>query len=171
MLAIFASDKRNNMNINPKESKIMKRIIQTAVIALVCLVTFQVSVFADNDKPISVTQLPATAQQTIKKYFANKKVALTKQETGIFEKSYDVVFNNGEKIEFDRKGNWTEIDCKMSAVPAKLVPASIARYVKSTYPGTKILKIEKDDYDYEVQLSNRLEIKFNKNFQVIDIDD
>lgn len=81
------------------------------------------------------------------------------------------MFNNGEKIEFDRKGNWTEIDCKMSAVPAKLVPASIARYVKSTYPGTKILKIEKDDYDYEVQLSNRLEIKFNKNFQVIDIDD
>ena len=72
MLAIFASDKRNNMNINPKKSKIMKRIIQTAVIALVCLVTFQVSVFADNDKPISVTQLPATAQQTIKKYLPNE---------------------------------------------------------------------------------------------------
>lgn len=171
MLATFASDKRNNMNINSKKSKIMKRIIQTAVIALVCLVTFQVSVHADNNKPISMTQLPSTAQQTIKKYFSNRKVALAKQETDIFEKSYEVVFNNGEKIEFDRRGNWTEIDCKMSSVPAKLVPASITRYVKSTYPGTKILKIEKDTYDYEVKLSNRLEIKFNKSFQVIDIDD
>lgn len=51
----------------------MKRIIQTAVIALVCLVTFQVSVFADNDKPISVTQLPATAQQTIKNTSPTRK--------------------------------------------------------------------------------------------------
>lgn len=159
------------MNNKPKKSKIMKRIIQTAVVALVCLVAFQVSAVADNDKPINVTQLPATAQQTIKKYFSNKKVALAKQETGIFEKSYDIIFNNGEKVEFDRNGNWTEIDCKMSSVPAKLVPAKITQYVKSTYPGTKILKIEKDDNRYEVKLSNRLEITFNKNFQVVDIDD
>lgn len=148
----------------------MKRIIQTAVVALVCLVTFQINAMADNDKPISITQLPTTAQQILKKYFPSKKVALAKQETGLFEKAYDVVFNNGEKIEFDRKGNWTEIDCKASSVPAGLVPARIANYVKSTYPGTKILQIEKDDNEYEVKLSNRLEITFNKKFQVIDID-
>lgn len=149
----------------------MKRIIQTALVALVCLVTFQVSAVADNDKPVSMTQLPTTAQQLIKKHFSKKKVALAKQETGLFEKSYDVVFNNGEKVEFDRRGNWTEIDCKMSAVPAALVPAKIAQYVKSTYPGTKILKIEKDDNRYEIKLSNRLEITFNSSFQVVDIDD
>lgn len=149
----------------------MKRIIQTALVALVCLVTFQVSAVADNDKPVSMTQLPTTAQQLIKKHFSKKKVALAKQETGLFEKSYDVVFNNGEKVEFDRRGNWTEIDCKMSAVPAALVPAKISQYVKSTYPGTKILKIEKDDNRYEIKLSNRLEITFNSSFQVVDIDD
>lgn len=149
----------------------MKRIIQTVVVALVCLVAFQVNASADNDKPISVTQLPATAQQIIKKHFSAKKVALAKLESGLFERSYEVVFNNGEKVEFDRKGNWTEIDCKMSSVPARLVPAKIAQYVKSTYPGAKILKIEKDDNQYEVDLSNRLEVTFNKNFQVVDIDD
>lgn len=159
------------MNNNPKNKKIMKRIIQSAVVALVCLVAFSASALADNDKPISVNQLPATAQQTIKKHFKAKKVALAKMETGLFEKSYDVVFNNGEKVEFDRRGNWTEIDCKLSSVPAGLVPARIASYVKSTYPGTKILQIEKDDSQYEVKLSNRLEVTFNKNFQVVDIDD
>ena len=159
------------MNNNTKKKKIMKRIIQSAVVALVCLVAFSVSALADNDKPVNVNQLPATAQQTLKKHFSAKKVALAKMESGLFEKSYDVVFNNGEKVEFDRNGNWTEINCNMSSVPAGLVPAKIASYVKSTYPGTKILQIEKDDNRYEVKLSNRLEVTFNKNFQVVDIDD
>lgn len=158
------------MSNNPKKRKIMKRIIQTAVVALICLVTFQVNVMAGNDKPIDVTQLPTTAQQTIKKYFGSKKVAFAKQESGLFEKTYDVVFSNGEKVEFDRKGNWTEIDCKASSVPAGLIPSKISQYVKSTYPGTKIIQIEKDDSQYEVKLSNRLEITFNKKFQVVDID-
>lgn len=159
------------MNNSTKKKKIMKRIIQSAVVALVCLVAFSASALADNDKPINVNQLPATAQQIIKKHFSAKKVALAKVESGLFEKSYDVVFNNGEKVEFDRNGNWTEVNCKMSSVPAGLVPAKIASYVKSTYPGTKILQIEKDDNRYEVKLSNRLEVTFNKNFQVVDIDD
>ena len=63
---------------NPKKREIMKRIIQTAVVALVCLVAFQVNVLADNDKPVNITQLPATAQQIIKKHFSSKKVALAK---------------------------------------------------------------------------------------------
>lgn len=159
------------MNNNTKKKKIMKRIIQSAVVALVCLVAFSVSALADNDKPVNVNQLPATAQQTLKKHFSAKKVALAKMESGLFEKSYDVVFNNGEKVEFDRNGNWTEINCNMSSVPTGLVPAKITSYVKSTYPGTKILQIEKDDNRYEVKLSNRLEVTFNKNFQVVDIDD
>ena len=149
----------------------MKRIIKTTVAALVCLVAFQTAAIADNDKPISISQLPATAQQVIKKHFGKKKVALAKQESGLFEKSYDVVFNNGEKVEFDRKGNWTEINCKLSSVPTALVPAKITQYVKSTYPGAKILEIEKDDNQYEVKLSNMLEVTFNRNFQVVDIDD
>ncbi len=149
----------------------MKRIIKTTVAALVCLVAFQTAAIADNDKPISISQLPATAQQVIKKHFGKKKVALAKQESGLFEKSYDVVFNNGEKVEFDRKGNWTEINCKLSSVPTALVPAKITQYVKSTYPGAKILEIEKDDSQYEVKLSNMLEVTFNRNFQVVDIDD
>lgn len=126
---------------------------------------------ADNDKPIEISQLPATAQQVIKNNFADKKVAMAKMETGIFEKSYDVIFTNGEKIEFDRNGNWTDISCKLSAVPTALIPAAIRTYAKNNYPDTKILKIEKDRGEYEIKLSNGLEITFNKNFQVIDIDD
>lgn len=148
----------------------MKKTINTLIIALIGLVIFQANAMADNEKPITVSQLPATAQQVIKKHFSKKKVALVKMETGIFDKSYDVVFTTGEKIEFDKKGNWKEINCKLSFVPTALIPAKIVNYVKSNYPGTKILKIEKDTKEYDVKLSNLIEITFNKLFQVTDID-
>lgn len=148
----------------------MKTFIKKSIMALICLVAFQTTAMADNDKPISVAQLPATAQQVINTLFSGKKVALAKVESGLLDKSYDVIFTTGEKIEFDRNGNWTEIDCKRSTVPAKLVPSQITGYVNSNYSGNKILKIEKDRNEYEINLSNGVEIKFNKNFMVIDID-
>ena len=122
----------------------MKRIIQTCVVALVCMIAFQVKAVADNDKPIAVSQLPAVSQQVIKSHFAGKKVAMAKQETGLLDKNYEAAFTSGEKVEFDKKGNWKEIrlqalrPCRQSFIPAK-----IASYLKSNYPGVKVLKLEK----------------------------
>lgn len=148
----------------------MKKFIQKAIMAIVCLVAFQTPAMADNDKPITVNQLPATAQQVIKSHFSGMKVALAKMESGLIDKSYDVIFTTGEKIEFDRNGNWTEIECKRTGVPAKLIPAQITNYVNANYAGNKILKIEKDRNEHEINLSNGVEIKFNKDFMVVDID-
>ncbi len=148
----------------------MKKFIKKAIMAIVCLVAFQTQAMADTDRPITVNQLPATAQQVIRSHFSGMKVALAKMETGFLEKSYDVIFTTGEKIEFDRDGNWTEIECKRTAVPAKLIPAQIANYVNTNYPGNSILKIEKDRSEYGINLSNGVEITFNKEFMVIDID-
>lgn len=148
----------------------MKKNMKRWMMALVCLLSLQTAALADNDYPITVNQLPATAQQTLKKHFSAQKVALAKMESGLIEKSYDVIFTNGSKIEFDRNGNWTEISCKGTAVPAALIPAAISSYVKSNYPGAAIYKIEKDRRKYEVDLSNGIEITFNTRFQVIDID-
>ena len=40
-----------------------------------------------------------------------------------------------------------------------------------SFAGQTIRKIERNKYTWEVELMNGLEIKFDKNFQVIDIDD
>ena len=149
----------------------MKKNLTKWMIALACVFSISITAFADKDKPVSVSQLPAKAQQILKKNFSNYKVALAKVETEFFDKTYDVIFTNGDKLEFDKNGNWQEISCERTAVPNALVPASIRQYVNSTYPGAKILKIEIDRNEYEVKLNNRLEITFNSSFQVIDIDD
>ena len=81
-----------------------------------------------------------------------------------------MIFTNGNKVEFDKKGEWTEIDCKHTVVPTAIIPTTIQKYVTTNYPDTRVLKIERDKKEYEVQLSNRVELKFDLKFNLIDID-
>ena len=135
-----------------------------------CLFLVQTVAWADTDKPIQVGQLPTKAQRFITTYFKKHKVAFAKMESDLFYKSYDVIFTNGEKLEFDRSGDWTEVNCRVNGVPVPIIPSEIASYVQSTYPGEKILKIERDKKEYEVLLSNKWEITFDDKLRVIDID-
>ncbi|NPD80511.1 PepSY-like domain-containing protein [Prevotella sp. PINT] len=138
---------------------------------LICLLSVcTIFAFAGNDKVITVKQLPHTAQVFLKSHFNTNKVAIVKMENKIIAKDYEVTFVNGNKIDFDSKGNWEEIDCKATVVPNKVVPAKILGYVKANYPHEKIVKIERDRRGYEVKLSNRMELSFNTNFQLTEID-
>lgn len=148
----------------------MKRSFRMMMVAICCIVLGYTTACADNDKPIEVSNLPAKAQTLLSTHFNNQKVALATIEAGIVNKSYDVVLQNGTKLEFDKKGNLTEIDCKQGSVPAKLVPQPIASYVQTNYPGQSVKKIEIDRNEHEVELTNGLDITFNKHFKVIDID-
>lgn len=122
-------------------------------------------------KTAKMSQLPAAAQQTIRDNFGGRKVAMSKSGTTmLFAKNYDVVFTNGDKVEFDSNGNWTDIQCNHSHVPAALVPQGIKDYLKRNYADTTIKEIEKSGSKYEVKLSNGLEITFNKYLEVTNID-
>lgn len=144
----------------------MKKLI----LLFACLFTLHTAVKADNDKPIQINQLPQAAQQFIKLHFASSQVALSKMESDLFYKTYDVIFTNGDKLEFDKKGEWTEVNCKYSAVPLKVIPTAILKYVTAHYPKTKVMVLERDSKDYEVKLSTGLELKFDRKFNLIDID-
>lgn len=147
----------------------MKRILETMLFALALLFASPASANTDGGKAISPGKLPQAALQTINTHLPGRKIAIAKVESELFNKSYTVIFTNGEKIEFDGRGRWTEVKCKRSAVPASLVPAQIAQYIRANYPDCRILEIERDD-EYEVKLSNHVEVTFNKKFEVIDID-
>lgn len=141
---------------------------------LTAILTFVFALYATvccaDKTPVGEAQLPAAARQFIKKHFPDKKVALAKIDTEFARKSYEVVFADGDYIEFDSKGNWEEIDCKTSPVPAAVIPAAIASYVKDNYPDATIRKIEKERREYEVRLSNRVELTFDLKFRLVDID-
>lgn len=141
------------------------------IILTVCLFTLSGIAYADNDKPISVNELPQKARNFIQTFFSKHTVSYAKMEKDFLEKSYDVAFTNGEKIEFDKNGEWKEVSCKLTIVPDAVVPKQIKSYLTEQFPQAKILKIERDAKGYEVELNNKLDIKFNTQFQVVEIDD
>lgn len=148
----------------------MKRIMRILMIAICCMMSFNIVANAGNDKPINVNELPATAQTLLSKHFKGQKVMLATIESGVVNRSYDVVLRNGTKLEFDKKGNLTEIDCKQGIVPSQLIPQPIKNYLKENYKGETVRKIEWNKKEYEVELTNGIDLTFNKHFQLIDID-
>ena len=127
--------------------------------------------FADNDRPIQVSDMPKAAQEFIQRHFANQPVALAKIDADFMDKTYEVVFTNGDQVEFDKKGKWTKVDCEHTQVPLAIVPVAIQQYVSKNYPDAKVVKIELTDRKgYEVDLSNGFEIEFDKKMRVVEID-
>ena len=140
------------------------------MIAICCMVSCNMVANAGNDKPISVNALPAKAQTFLNSHFIGQKVMLATIESGVVSRSYDVVLQNGTKLEFDKKGNLTEIDCKQGIVPALLIPQAIKNYLKDNYAGQSVKKIEMNKNEYEVEMTNGFDLTLNKHFQLIDID-
>lgn len=148
----------------------MKRTMRIMMIAIYCILSCNILASAGNDKPISVNTLPIKAQILLTNYFGNQKVALATIESGVVNRSYDVVLQNGTKLEFNKKGELTEIYCKQGVVPVKLIPLSIKNYLQNNYPRQSVKKLEIKKNEYEVELSNGMDLTFNKHFQLIDID-
>lgn len=146
--------------------------MKNAKILLVSLFALFVSVAcADNDKKIATSELPTAAQQFIKKYFAKKTVALAKVDRELTSTTYEVVFTDGSTVDFNSKGQWTDVECPKGSVPTALVPSQISAYVKKNYSGRSVSKLEKQRRGgYEVELSDGLELKFDKTFNLVDID-
>jgi len=145
----------------------MKRVI----ISLMCLLAVLVSVEASNDRPIVFEQLPTQSQQFIKNYFSGQSIALVKMESDFLYKSYEVIFTNGDKIEFDKSGAWKEVGCKYSSLPPGVIPVALRNYVSANYPGVDVRKIEKKSRGrYEMELANGLDLTFDSKFNLIDVD-
>lgn len=129
------------------------------------------TIAADKDIPIQMSDLPQPAQTFINTYFPKEKVTSVILERGSGKIEYNVRFASGCKIEFNRKGMWTEVDCKQSPLPAGIVPAPIVSIANEWYPDMPITQVEKDRGHTEITLSNGAEMKFNKKLNVIEVDD
>ena len=151
------------------------------ILAGTALIATSAPAFAGNDRPIAVGELPASAQQFIKTHFGGIEVALSKVDEELFDKDYKVVFVNGSKVEFakdgaskvefTKNGEWKDVECKYGEVPAAIVPQQIRDYVAKNFAGRKIVSIDRDKRDWEVKLDNGLDLKFDLQFRLIEIDD
>ncbi len=138
---------------------------------LLCAISVSLPLMADNDRPIEIDRLPAPAKEFIRQHFSDAKVALVTEDRELFDTSYKVFFAGGCKIEFDRGGQWKDIDCKHARVPDGAIPEAIRSYITANHPERYVTEIDRDRRDYEVKLDNRLELIFDLRFRLIGIDD
>lgn len=116
--------------------------------------------------------LPKAAQTVIANNF-KAKVSLVKIDKDFGRVSeYEVILTDGSEVTFDRDGNWKNVEVKASgSVPSAFIPAGVANYVKAHHKGQKVIGIEKEGSGYEVELSNGIDMKFNKSGEFVRYDD
>lgn len=142
-----------------------KTTVVTTLLTLLMLVTLSC-----REQSILPENIDSTAASFIHTYFPNATVHL------IIKKGYDydVTLSDHTKIDFDRNMDWEEIDCTHSTyyteVPSALIPDKIFNYLQQYHEGRRVVKLSKSNKKWEVELDNGLEIDFDKNMNVIEID-
>lgn len=139
---------------------------KTRLIALALSLLSITSVSAQ--KRISVNDLPRPAQTFLAKHFGNVKALRVEKDVDDGQTAYEVNLKGNTEVDFDKKGNWEEVSGK---VPSAIIPTKIVKSVKNDYDGRRIVKIERErGGGYEIELSNGLDITYDKNFKVVKVE-
>jgi len=157
---IFASIKKRTMM-----NKWTKVLMAMAAV-------FVMGTVSAKDQLIPFSQLPERAQAFVKAHFSEKDVAASMlDKEDVFRKEYTVVLRNGTKIEFDGKGKWEKVKVKSGAVPSGIIPSSILRHIQKNFPDAHVEELERSRKRYEVEISNGLELEFDKKGNLLKIGD
>ena len=113
--------------------------------------------FADGrERPITLEQLPAAAQEFLSANFKNLTLAFAIEDPQFIGSEYEVTYTDRTEVDFDNDGAWTSVECRYAAVPEAIVPAQIRDYVAKSFAGQTIRKIERNKYTWEAELMNGL---------------
>lgn len=145
----------------------MKKIF----VLFVAVVSLSAISCAADDRPVKFDQLPKAARNFITENFTGVQITYAVKDDDIISPDYEVVLSNGVKINFEHDGSMDKIESREPGVVDAFVPVKIKEYVKTHYPDAYFVEYELGRNLYEVQLSNRLELKFSKDFNLVAIDD
>ncbi len=148
----------------------MKRLFYTLLALHSSLFTLPALAAGDGDRPVIFEELPATAQKLIGDYFPDVKVTLATVDREFLDTTWDVILADGTRIEFDTRGEWKEIECRVGFVPEGILPPRIASFLAEHHPGARVKEIDRDREGYELNLDNRRELTFDSrgNFRRYD---
>lgn len=123
-----------------------------------------------KEKVVSENDLPATSKSYITTHFPDQKITQAIREYDDLKKSFTVYLDNGVKLEFNRSGEIRQIEGN-AKLPDSVIPSQILTYVTTNYPGQYIKKWELEDNRQDIELSNGLDLEFDRNGNFLRIDD
>ena len=144
----------------------MKSYIVSGIFALALLMT------ACSDKPVAPEQLPAPVKTFIQQQYPGEAITFAQKDLELTGWKYEVFMADGTHIEFDTDDTWDKIESPMTRpVPTALIPAPIVTHLQANFPDARILKIDKERNGYEIELANGMELKYNKQGALMEMDD
>ncbi len=150
--------------------KFFKDTIMKKIFAILAISLSAVSLAKADDIPVTFAQLPVAAQKFIQDTYPDEKVSYAMVDDDFIRPDYSVVLASGIKVRFNHDGSLEKIEAR-GGVPASVVPVQIMDYVKIYVPDATVVEYEVGRFGYEVKLSNRMELNFNRKFKISRFDD
>ena len=143
----------------------MKKFFSVVLIALCSLTA------CANEQVIPFDQVPEPAKAIVAAHFDASQIAYVTLDKDLLDAEYDIKFNDGRSLEFNKAGELLKVDCKQTEVPAALIPEAVRSYIKANFPNAFITEWSKDDRRWKAELNAGLELEFNSKYEFIRIDD
>ena len=109
----------------------------------------------DREDVIPESKLPNESRAFLRTHFDGVEILSVVREIDGLEKDYSVYLKNGFEVNFRRSGAWDEVKGNTEAVPASvlgLLPGGIESYVAENYPGRPIVKVNRENWGYEIEV-------------------
>lgn len=144
--------------------------IMKKIMTITAAVFFFTAIASADDRHVDVNRLPETIKTFLNTNYPSVQILYSTKDDDLIRPEYNVALENGVRLEFHNDGTLKQIEAK-DGVPSSLIPAQIVQFVKGRYPDAHVTGYEVDRRHYEIKLSNRMELKFSKNYNLIEIDD
>ena len=125
----------------------------------------------DEQRKITFNDLPFVSQEFLSAHFPNEVVSYIMEDDEMFDKTYEVRFIDGDNVDFDAEGVWDNVDCHNDSVPESILDVKILDYINLHVQGTYVVEIDKNRYNYDVELNNGLDLVFDSDFDFKRYDD
>ena len=140
------------------------------ILTLATILLLGVSAFAQNGMS-KFEQLPAKAQEFVNNYFKDYTIQYIFCDKEFADVDYKIRFEDGTEIEFNARGEWTDVKGKQNCIPTGFIIKEITDYVNAYHKDACITEIEKEFNRITIELNNRLELEFNSKGKLISYDD
>ena len=140
------------------------------ILTLATILLLGASAFAQNGMT-KFEQLPAKAQEFVNTYFKDYTVQYIFSDKEFADVDYKIRFEDGTEIEFNARGEWTDVNGKKKCIPTAFILTEITNYVEMYHKDLCITDVEKEFNRITIELSNNLELEFNSRGKLISYDD
>ena len=145
------------------------------LLTILALLATQVG-FAACDKTVIIKEsdLPEKSRTFLKTHFSGVAITSIVKEIDDFKKDYTVHLQNGFEVDFRGSGEWDEVDGRTNAMPTSvlaLLPAKVMPYINENFPDHQIVKINREHFGYDIEISGGIELEFTLAGDFFNYDD